>query len=280
MLSAPLRIAVLSSRRAPGLLQLLDRADRCRAWKIVCVVTSEQALAEEAILCRRGVPVARHSIRDFYGARGRPVYRDFQTRAAFDMATVDLLEPHEPDLLLLDGYLYLITAPLLARFSARVLNVHFADLTDRLPDGRPRFPGMRAVRDAVAAGRPETFATIHLVNDVPDGGAPLVRSWPFPVAPLVSYARKRGLADMVSAYAFAHQEWMLNAAAGPLIAAALELITRRDIDLDELAGSDPAALPPWTLTESGRLVPAAARTASIRERSSGREDRRPALDGR
>lgn len=72
-------------------------------------------------------------------------------------------------------------------------------VTLRLPDGRPRFPGLRAVRDALAAGQSATYATVHLVNEELDGGAPLVQSWPFPVSPLVRGARARRPDGMKSA---------------------------------------------------------------------------------
>jgi hypothetical protein len=106
----------------------------------------------------------------------------------------------------------------------------------------------------VTAGRPETFATVHVVNELPDDGAPILRSWPFPVAPLAAFARRRRVPDMLRAYAFAHQEWMLNAAAGPMLGAALTLVARGDVDLNDLARSDPASVEPWTLTDRGTLL--------------------------
>ena len=122
--------------------------------------------------------------------------------------------------MLLDGYLYLVTPALLARFRNRVLNLHFSDLTLRTVDGAPRFPGLRAVRDALADGLGETRATVHLVNDKPDDGPPIVRSWPFPVSPLVEELRTQSADDVFKAYVFAHQHWMMRTASGPLIAAA------------------------------------------------------------
>ena len=67
-------------------------------------------------------------------------------RAAYDAETVAILKPFGPDLILTAGYLYLLTEPMLAAFRNRILNLHFADLTLRTPDGEPGFPGIHAVR--------------------------------------------------------------------------------------------------------------------------------------
>lgn len=225
-----------------------------RTYEIVCVVSSEETFGERAWLAHCGVPTHAHSIRRFCGRRGASLYRDFDARAEYDRETVELLEPFAPDVVLLDGYLYVVTGPLLAGYPHRLLNLHFSDLTLRLPDGRPRFPGLRAVRDALAAGQPATYATVHLVNEELDSGAPLVQSWPFPASPLVRGRHARKGSGILKAYASAHQAWMMQATAGPLWAAALGLLDRGEVDLDAWAAANPAAVTPWMLEESGRVV--------------------------
>jgi len=261
-LSRPLKVAVLCSHRAPGLLYLLNRdRERGRLFEVVCCVTSERTFDEEVRVERRGVPTLSHAIEDFYALRDAPVYGDPAVRSEYDAKTVALLEPYAPDLVVLDGYLYLVTEPLLSAFRARVINLHFADLTERTPEGGPAFPGIRAVRDALAAGRTETRATIHVVNAEPDGGTPLLRSWPFPTAPLLGDALAWRALDVFKAYAFAHQGWMMRGASGPMLSAALRLIGLRKVDLELLAASAPASAVPWELDERGALVAPPAVTA-------------------
>jgi folate-dependent phosphoribosylglycinamide formyltransferase PurN len=271
-LNRPMSVAVLCSHRAPGLPYLLNRdRRRGRLYELACVVSSERTFAEEVRVERRGVPVISHPIAGFYAARQASSVRSLGMRAEYDAATVDLIKPFRPDLVLLDGYLYLVTPALLDAFPARVLNLHYGDLTLRLDDGRPRFPGLRAVRDAIAAGRIETRATVHLVNAAPDAGAPIVRSWPFPVSPMIRDARTWGAVDMLKAYAYAQQQWMIRAASGPLLAAALGLISSRQADLEMLAARDPSATLPWDLDERGVLVPppAARRAPTAARRAVG-----------
>jgi folate-dependent phosphoribosylglycinamide formyltransferase PurN len=247
----PIRVAVLCSQRAPGLMYLLNQCpDRAVTYEIVCCVTSGETFAEEVRVERRGIPTIVHSIRRFYATRNAPL-TDLRVRAEYDAKTVALVEPYFPDLLLLDGYLYLVREPLLRAFPNRILNLHFSDLTLRHNDGTPMFPGIQAVRDAIRAGCHETRATVHLVNAEPDRGLPIVRSRSFPVSPLVEELRGREAVDVLRAYTFAHQEWMLRTVSGPLIAGALRLIANGLVDLDTAnsSGHDTA----WRLEIDGLL---------------------------
>jgi phosphoribosylglycinamide formyltransferase-1 len=252
---APIRVAVLCSHRAPGLLDLLEpEAGHGRWYEIVVAVTSELAFDRQMRVAARGVPTRAHAIQEFYRRREADLYRDFRTRAAYDRETLGILARYAPDLVLLDGYLYLATRQLLDAFPNRILNLHFSDLTLRHADGRPLYPGIHAVRDAILDGRTTTKATVHLVDRQPDGGAPLVESWPFPVAPLVGQALAWGARDMFKAYAFAHQEWMIRAASGPLLSAALRLVADGTLDLQRLGAADPAAVAPWSVDSHGHVT--------------------------
>jgi folate-dependent phosphoribosylglycinamide formyltransferase PurN len=255
----PLRVAVLCSRRAPGLRHLLESdTSRGHQYEVGCLVSTEPQCADGPVALEHGIPVVTHSIAQFYESRGSAVFRDFVTRRAYDRATVDLLASYQPDVVVLAGYLYLLTTPMLNAFSTRVVNLHFTDLTVRRADRRPAYVGIRAVRDAIADGQAGTCATVHLVNEEPDGGAPLVRSWIYPVSPLVARARAWDAADMVKAYAYAHQEWMIRSVSGPLLSATLQLIAGGSVDLDSLGTRDPAAVRPWLVDERGRLTPPSA----------------------
>jgi len=236
-------------------MHLLERGSgRGSAFEVVCVITSEHGFAAAQAIEDRGPAMLTHSIVDFYGPHAS-IYRDPVIRRAYDGATVELLRAHAPDIVLLDGYLYLLTAPMLEAFQNRILNLHFSDLTIRRADRRPAYPGLRAVRDALADGQLETCATVHLVNDKPDDGAPIVRSWAYRVPPLVPLARAWHADDMLKAYAFAHQEWMIREASGPLLSSALRLVSSGGVDLDRLAGRESASVLPWLVDQCGRMTP-------------------------
>ncbi|OFW05190.1 MAG: hypothetical protein A3I61_10540 [Acidobacteria bacterium RIFCSPLOWO2_02_FULL_68_18] len=250
----PLRVGVLCSRRAPGLTHLLDGdPHRGRLYEVVCCLTSEDSCAEAPAAADRGVPMLVHPIRAFCRARGVRL-ADPDARAAYDRETVARLTPYRVDLVVLASYLYVLSAPMLAAFRDRIINVHHGDLTLRHRDGTPRLPGLRAVGDALAAGADETRATVHLVTEKLDQGPPFLRSWPFPVSPLVADAVRDRAADVFKAYAWAHQEWMIRATWGPLLARAIELVADGRVALPALARTgDEDLQPPWDLDEAGRL---------------------------
>jgi phosphoribosylglycinamide formyltransferase-1 len=99
---------------------------------------------------------------------------DYEDREARDDAMADWLEERGVRLVVLAGYMHLLTAGFLARFPERVVNVH--------PSLLPRFPGVRPIEDALAAGVETTGVTIHLVDEGVDSG-PILRQRPVPVEP-------------------------------------------------------------------------------------------------
>jgi phosphoribosylglycinamide formyltransferase-1 len=97
---------------------------------------------------------------------------DFEDRAARDAAMADWLEEHGVRLVVLAGYMHLLTQGFLDRFPDAVVNVH--------PSLLPEFPGAHAVEEQLAAGVAESGATVHLVDEGVDSG-PVLRQERVPV---------------------------------------------------------------------------------------------------
>jgi folate-dependent phosphoribosylglycinamide formyltransferase PurN len=223
----PLRVAVLTTSRAPGLDHLLDRdPNRGRLYELAGVVATDPASDALARAGASWIPAQIHDLRLFCHSRGGRT-GDLGLRREFDAETVRLLDPHRPDLVVLCGYLHVLTEPMLDRFPGRILNIHDADLNLTGADGRPRYRGLRSTRDAVMAGETETRSSVHLVTREVDIGPLLLRSEPFPVHALVDDARRWGAADILNAYAFAQREWMMRACWGPLLARSIALMAAR-----------------------------------------------------
>jgi phosphoribosylglycinamide formyltransferase-1 len=87
-------------------------------------------------------------------------YHDRESR---DRDLADWLTLRGVDLVVLAGYMHLLTQPFLDRFRDRIVNVH--------PSLLPHFPGARAIDDALAAGVHETGVTVHYVDEGIDTGA-------------------------------------------------------------------------------------------------------------
>jgi phosphoribosylglycinamide formyltransferase-1 len=87
---------------------------------------------------------------------------EFDSRERRDEDLAEWLAEREVELVVLAGYMQLLTGPFLERFPGRILNVH--------PSLLPAFPGPRAVEDALARGVKVTGATVHFVDEGIDTG--------------------------------------------------------------------------------------------------------------
>jgi phosphoribosylglycinamide formyltransferase-1 len=98
----------------------------------------------------------------------------YEDRIGRDAAMADWVESHHPDLIVLAGYMQLLSEPFVARFRGRIVNIHPALL--------PSFPGLDAIGQALAAGVEETGVTVHFVDEGVDTGPSIVqRPVPVPV---------------------------------------------------------------------------------------------------
>ena len=229
-----LRVALLTSRRAPGIERLLARSGR-HGWRLVAALTSDRECLARPILEGARVPVAIHDFDGFAAPRGlRPRRRgptdcELAVRREYDRGIAERLAPHRPDLVVLCGWRWILAEPMLERYPDRIVNVHDSDLTIAGPDGRPLYRGLHSTRDAVAAGELETRSTVHLVTPEVDVGPLLVRSWAFPVHPLAVDAVAWAARDVVSAYAYAQREWMMRASWAILLERAIVRHARGEI---------------------------------------------------
>lgn len=229
-----LRIAVLCSRRAPGLQTLLHHPNRDRLYDLACVVTTEESFGERMQIETAGVPVIAHPLRRFHQVRNAPL-RDLAARREYDDATAEILDRLGVNLVVLLGYLYILTEPMLRRFDGRIVNIHDADLTLRRPDGSRRFVGLHSTRDAIIAGATETRSSVHFVEREVDGGPVLLLGDPYPVAPFAHAAVAAGAVDVVKAYAYAHREWMMRSSWGELLIRSLEHLAAGALEYAEEA---------------------------------------------
>jgi len=99
---------------------------------------------------------------------------DFPDRETRDAAMGDWLIYHGADLVVCAGYMHLLRRCFLERFPGRVVNTHSAPL--------PEFPGPHPIHDVLAAGVPETAATVHYVDGGVDTG-PVIAAERVPVLP-------------------------------------------------------------------------------------------------
>jgi len=104
---------------------------------------------------------------------------EYGDRAARDRSLGDWIESREADLVVLAGYMQMLSPEFVGRFRNRVINVHPALL--------PSFPGIDAVQQAIDHGSKITGVTVHFVDEGMDSG-PIIVQRPVPVAPSRDWA--------------------------------------------------------------------------------------------
>ncbi|MCL6483355.1 MAG: phosphoribosylglycinamide formyltransferase [Janthinobacterium lividum] len=156
-------IVILISGRGSN-MQAVVRAAQAEQWpaRIVAVI-SNRADAEGLVFA------AEHGI-----ATAVVANKDYASREQFDAALQAVIDGFAPDLVVLAGFMRILTPPFVEHYAGRMLNIH--------PSLLPLFPGMATHRQALEAGVTEHGATVHFVTAELDHG-PAVASAVVPVLP-------------------------------------------------------------------------------------------------
>ncbi len=144
-------IVVLISGRGSNLAALIA-ACRSEAWpaKIVAVISDRDA---PGLLLARAQGIETQVL----------PFAGFASRELYDEALAGTIESYRPELVLLAGFMRILSHRFVERFAHRLLNIH--------PSLLPAFAGLNAHRRALAAGVRIHGATVHFVSTVVDGGA-------------------------------------------------------------------------------------------------------------
>ena len=94
--------------------------------------------------------------------------KQFNSREAFDSACADLIDRLDCQWVVLAGYMRILSSQFVKRYRGRIINIH--------PSLLPSFPGSRAVDDALEHGVKISGCTVHLVDEVLDGGPILAQA--------------------------------------------------------------------------------------------------------
>jgi phosphoribosylglycinamide formyltransferase-1 len=156
------RLVVLVSGAGTNLQALLDACtDSTYGAAVVAVGADRTGIEGHARAHRADVPTFTHEL------------SDHPDRAAWDRALTQSCARFEPDLVISAGFMKLVGQDFLGRFAGRFVNTH--------PSLLPAFPGMHAVRDALAYGVKVTGCTVFLVDAGTDTG-PVIAQAAVPVS--------------------------------------------------------------------------------------------------
>ena len=156
-------IVILISGRGSN-MEAVVRALDAEGWpaRIAAVISNKPEAGGLAFAQARGIPTAVVPS------------KSFATRAEFDAKLQQTIDVFEPDLVVLAGFMRILTAPFVEHYAGRMLNIH--------PSLLPLFPGLHTHQQALDAGCAEHGATVHFVTAELDHG-PAVLQARIPVLP-------------------------------------------------------------------------------------------------
>jgi phosphoribosylglycinamide formyltransferase-1 len=144
-------IVILISGRGSN-MESVVRAAQAEQWpaRIAAVISNKADAGGLAFAQANGIPTAVVPS------------KDYADRAEFDAVLRETIDRFTPDLVVLAGFMRILTPPFVAHFAGRMLNIH--------PSLLPEFPGLATHRRALEAGVPKHGATVHVVTAELDHG--------------------------------------------------------------------------------------------------------------
>jgi phosphoribosylglycinamide formyltransferase 1 len=151
------RLVILISGSGSNLQAFIDRiAAGTLAARIACVISNRPA----ALGLQRAQAAGIHTeVID---------HKLFSDRESFDSELRQRVQSYEPDLVILAGFMRILTPTFLRPFSGKLINIH--------PSLLPKYPGLDTHRRAIEAGDNEAGATVHFVTEELDGGPPILQA--------------------------------------------------------------------------------------------------------
>ncbi|MDO9237752.1 MAG: phosphoribosylglycinamide formyltransferase [Aquabacterium sp.] len=156
-------IVILISGRGSNMEAIVDACGR-EQWpaRIAAVVSNKATASGLQFAASKGIATA---VVD---------HKQFDTREAFDAELARIIEGFAPDVIVLAGFMRILTEAFVQQFDGRMLNVH--------PSLLPAFPGLHTHQRAIDAGCKLAGATVHFVTPALDHG-PIVAQAAVPVLP-------------------------------------------------------------------------------------------------
>jgi phosphoribosylglycinamide formyltransferase-1 len=158
----PRPIIVLISGRGSNMRALVERSRaQASSYEVVRVLSDKPAAAGLALAKDLGVAAA--AVPASGSAAGSP-----SGRAEYDRRLAAAIDECAPALIVLAGFMRILSPEFANRYAGRILNIH--------PSLLPKYPGLHTHRAVLAAGDPIHGATVHFVTAELDGGPPIIQA--------------------------------------------------------------------------------------------------------
>ncbi len=157
----PLRLGVLASGRGSNLQAIIDAIEAKVLDATIALVVSNK---KDAMALERA---NRHGVKGIF-LDPKSVAGEPDLRRAYDEKILEVLKKHEVQLVLLAGYMKIVTTVLIDAYQWRMMNIH--------PSLLPSFPGLHAQQQALDAGVKVSGCTVHFVTEGVDQGPIIVQT--------------------------------------------------------------------------------------------------------
>lgn len=151
----PLRVAVLASGRGSNLQAIIDGIEAGQMQASIVAVISNK---KDAVALERA---RKHGLKDLF-VDPKPFAGQPDSRESYDRALLAMLQQHDVELVLLAGYMKIVTAVLVNAYANRMMNIH--------PSLLPSFPGLDVQKKAIEWGCKLAGCTVHFVTEGVDEG--------------------------------------------------------------------------------------------------------------
>lgn len=150
------KIVVLISGSGSNLQSLIDATANGLQAQIVAVISNQPDAYGLVRAQQAGIPALSLSA------------KEFASREQYDAALMAMIDNYHPDLVVLAGFMRILTADLVKHYSGKMLNIH--------PSLLPKYPGLHTHRKAMENGDSEHGTSVHFVTEELDGGPVILQA--------------------------------------------------------------------------------------------------------
>lgn len=196
------KIAVLVSGGGTNLQALIDaeKSGVIKSGKLSLVISSNPSAYAITRAEMANIPVAIVA------------KKEYGTQQAFENKMIELLKEHEIDMIVLAGFMNILTANFIKTYENRIINVHPSLIPSFCGKG---FYGLHVHEAALEYGVKVTGATVHYVNEIPDGGKIILQK--------SVYIKKDDTPESLQQRVMRQAEWQILPRATEIVAKQIKL---------------------------------------------------------
>jgi len=156
-MNSPCQLVIVISGSGSNLQAIIDSIEAGQCPAVIKAVISNKAAAPGLARAKKAA-IATHVVD----------HKTYPDRAAFDKALMAVIDEYQPDLVVLAGFMRILTANFVNHYLGHLVNIH--------PSLLPKYPGLDTHQKAIQAGDAEHGCSVHFVTPELDGGPVIIQA--------------------------------------------------------------------------------------------------------